>query len=607
MKARAFSGTGGSSWQAAVLAVLVLSVLAFSGSLTGEFVWDDFNLVNGSAIGGGESLLHCFSKPFLHNFFRPLVSVSFFFERRLWGDNPLGYHVTNLLLHALGTAAMIGMVREAFQSRRVALIGGLAFAIHPVHVGAVAWIGGRTDALVCLWAILFGWCVIRAARRPAGERAWPLAGALLFFNLALYTKEQSVALLPLAPLAFRCWQPAGDERGGRPALTAVLLFGASAALFLMLGSRLGLPRPNAVEYTFGEWFAQVGRTITHYAGLLLVPEPRGMHTLGLREWEKAGAWPVAAGWLVAGCAVFLLVRWRRVQSTAAWFLGWAVLALLPVSNLIPLPFLLAAPYRAALSQMGIAAVLGWAVAQVLWPEGRERSWRRDWAFPALALVGVWWAVLGNWGSEQWLSEVQVFETFARYDPDNIAAANVLAWRYGSLGRDQEAARTYEKMLTLLFGGTAWRDGAAAARMLRDDRATRRRADQNDGRRGDPSLWIASLYGGAGHGRLRSGDPAAARRLYEEGLKVHPNEAEVNSGMGYLASERGDWEEVVRRMRIALWQNPGHIYAARYLGWALEKGGRWEEALQARRYWLGLEPDSEDAKIALRSLEERLSP
>src|SRR5690349_12147225 len=82
----------------AYLAVLVLAGAVYTPALSGTLIWDDAMLVGGQGIGGGQSLARCFTAPFLNLYFRPLVGMSFFAERRLWGDNPFLYHQTNLLL-----------------------------------------------------------------------------------------------------------------------------------------------------------------------------------------------------------------------------------------------------------------------------------------------------------------------------------------------------------------------------------------------------------------------------------------------------------------------------------------------------------------------------
>src|SRR5260221_13124896 len=96
-----------SRWRLACLAIVLLSGLLYLPAMSGLAIWDDHFLISGSGIGGGNSLGSCFSEPFLQHYFRPLVSVSFFLDHKLWGTGTFFYHQTNLLIHFLTTAILI--------------------------------------------------------------------------------------------------------------------------------------------------------------------------------------------------------------------------------------------------------------------------------------------------------------------------------------------------------------------------------------------------------------------------------------------------------------------------------------------------------------------
>src|SRR5690349_1371738 len=72
--------------------ILALSVLVYLPAVRGGIVWDDKWLIDGSAIGGGDSLPHCFTRPFLLNYYRPLVSATVYLERLAWHTWTPGYH-----------------------------------------------------------------------------------------------------------------------------------------------------------------------------------------------------------------------------------------------------------------------------------------------------------------------------------------------------------------------------------------------------------------------------------------------------------------------------------------------------------------------------------
>jgi tetratricopeptide (TPR) repeat protein len=103
-----------------------------------------------------------------HKSYRPICVLTFRFNYKLGGHSPFGYHLTNVVLHALVTGLFVHTVRKVTSGSSnnnsnklddgsndsVALLAGLLFAVHPVHTEAVAGVVGRADILSCLFFLL---------------------------------------------------------------------------------------------------------------------------------------------------------------------------------------------------------------------------------------------------------------------------------------------------------------------------------------------------------------------------------------------------------------------------------------------------------------------
>jgi tetratricopeptide (TPR) repeat protein len=539
-------------WLFACALILLLSALLYTSALSGERVWDDHMLLSGEAIGGGDRLLYAITRPFLDHFFRPLVSVSFFLERRLWHDHIPGYHLTNVLLHLLTTGALIGALHAIFRRRAIALAGGLLFAAQPAQVGAVAWIGGRTDSLCALWMALFIWALARAVASTDAQRFQYLAGAVAAYTAALFTKEQMLAALPLVPLAFRCFPRAQAIQTPGAGWRATVPFLAASLFFLAMGYSLGLPKRGGVYEGVILQTAQFGHTVAYYTLLLLLPSPRWMHTLSLGALEQAGVWSVLFGFGVTTMALLLFMRWLRREPAAAWFLAFVCLTLLPVSNIVPMPFLLVTPYRAGAAGLGVAALLAWGAVGA---SGVRRSGSTldssVSSSPSLplspsppllkggfaALFILWCAGLTVWGAAQWRDEIHLMRTMVRYDPQSIVARYVLAESYLRQNRAAEAAEPLEKTLTLLFRSSAWRDAESARRAFRTDAGLRNRLRQNQGSERDPRIWLAMIYSRLGYARLAAGDMRGAEEAYRSGAIFDPDDPFIRDGLRYCAERR----------------------------------------------------------------------
>ncbi|MBM3493410.1 MAG: hypothetical protein FJX72_03665, partial [Armatimonadetes bacterium] len=282
--------TRGQAMAAAAIGVSALAIGMYLSALRGGFVWDDFGLADGTAIGGGRSFGACFTTAFLDHYYRPLVSACFYMDRMLWPDNATAYHLVNVLLHALTTTVVIGAVYAAYDRRSIAVAAGLLYAAHPAHVGAVAWIGGRTDVLGALWTAAFAWGLISAAKSVGDRRSAMMAVAVAAYAAAVFTKEQSLALLPMAPLAFACFRPARGVALPGAGWFALGPFVVVAAFYLSMGAFLGMPSPPGLWVPVDEHLLRVGQTIAGYAILLVFPNQTLMHTFSLDGLASAMPW-----------------------------------------------------------------------------------------------------------------------------------------------------------------------------------------------------------------------------------------------------------------------------------------------------------------------------
>ena len=189
--------------------LLVMTVLAYVPALQADFIWDDDAYVlENPTLRSTDGLIRIWLDPHASPQYYPLVFTSFWLEYRLWESAPTGYHVVNVVLHAL-CALLLWRV-----SRDLDLPGAwwiaAVFALHPVHVESVAWVTERKNVLSAVFYFGSALCLVRffglvgKVESVRSRSAWYAAG-LLLFACALLSKTVT-ATLPAAALLVLWWK-----------------------------------------------------------------------------------------------------------------------------------------------------------------------------------------------------------------------------------------------------------------------------------------------------------------------------------------------------------------------------------------------------------------
>ena len=287
----------------------------------------------------------------------PIVTLSHAFEYRLFGLRPVGYHLTNLLLHGISIVLVYLLWVQCGAGPVESLATALVFACHPLQVESVAWIASRKNLL----AAVFGLAFVRAflGAKPL------LATALLL--LALGSKGTAVA--------FPCWAAVAVFLGfgtwsRQRALPWLILFLALAVPRAMISAGAQAPviiRHGVAEMSLlqrmavmGPVFATQLRQFFLPYGLCLMYDP------GSPRWVDAR---VLLSWAAVALLLILLVWWARRERHVMLAACWVGLAMLPTAQIVPAPYFQADRY-AYLALVG-AALLG---VKLLRPLERVRWW-----------------------------------------------------------------------------------------------------------------------------------------------------------------------------------------------------------------------------------------
>ncbi len=312
----------GKRWAPAII-VLAAVALVHGRSLAFDFTYlDDEDLIvdDHAFLGRPASLLGAFGRSYMHvvdrghAYFRPLVTVSYALDAQWSGVRALGYHATNVALHGVASVLLLALLRRYAIPRIVATGAALVFATHPALAAAVAWIPGRNDSLLAVFALAAWRLFLRDRARPSG-----MARALhfVFFSLALLTKE-TAGVLPLVWTAHAALleRDRGPRERRARAVVYVAGWGALVAAILLAHGSLGRAAEGAgapdVARTLRVLAASLGKIVFPFSpSVLAVPEdlspwPGGLAAVGLAV--AARRVPGVRGRVVAlGLTAFVLL------------------------------------------------------------------------------------------------------------------------------------------------------------------------------------------------------------------------------------------------------------------------------------------------------------
>jgi tetratricopeptide (TPR) repeat protein len=559
------------------VAIVAMTLLAYIPATKAGFVWDDQEyVVSNPVMTAPDGLWRIW---FVHGStpqYYPMVFTVLRLEHSLWGVRPFGYHLVNILLHAISALVLWRIL--AFLSVRGAWVAALIFAVHPVHVESVAWVSEIKNVLSGLFYLAAAWMALRFyLREGAGLRRWAYwAGALLLFACALLSKTVTCSL-PAAILLILWW------KRGRIRLKDVL----TLLPFFLLGAALALNTAMVEKHQVGaagaEWdlsFLQrcliAGRVVCFYAAKLVWPAPL---TFIYPRWQvdASASWqyffPTAALAVLAGLW-FRRGRIGRGPLTAALFFVATLTPALGFFNVYPMRFSFVADHFQYLASIGFIVLVVAAAASWHTAHGRPRL-----AVGATALIVLVLSVL-TW--RQCLiyhdSEVLWRDTVQKNPSAGIAWNNLGGFLYYEsfepASADHvpemiaEAIQCFDRAISLGFDNAQSHNNRACAygRLGRYDLAL---ADLDKAVELEPIL--AEGYSNRGNAYVRVGKLDLALRDYDKAIQLKPNSADVIGIRAMVHAEMGHYAEALADVKRA--QSLGEKLNPDFLNFLNEAAGQ----------------------------------
>jgi tetratricopeptide (TPR) repeat protein len=487
MRNNAPKGTGPVAAGLAVL-VAVVAVAVYGRTLDSGFVYDDkIQILLNPWITSAKYLANIFST---HSFgfsekeyqaisYRPMVFVVYMVEYALFGLKPWGWHLVNVILHALNSV-MVFFLTSLLLSRRPggagleepgrpdapaprpyllpglpAFAAGIIFAVHPINTEAVAWVGCIPELFYTLMMLSSFYLFVRSLDTApyGGAGGFRLAVSVLLFFIAALTKETAV-LLPLLFFIYDRTRGRDEKVLGAPVVKRYAPYLAAAVIYIAIRSYIlggeAIPTEKLHAYlTGGQFVLNSMVLLAKDLGFMILP--MGSFPLQLLDPVYSVAEPraiLSIAALLAGL-VFVIAMRKKLNPLVIFSVFLMVLPLLPT---LYSPAISRTPYADRymyFPSIGLVLILSLVFRRACAYGVKARSQAVLWGSVAVFVLIA--SVFSAWSSGKalfWKDDLTLWRSALRGDPENYLAIHSIGAIYFSDGRTGDAVKTLELALML---------------------------------------------------------------------------------------------------------------------------------------------------------------
>jgi protein O-mannosyl-transferase len=512
-----------------------------------QYVYDNPIVQRGLS---GEGVRWAFTTGTLGNY-HPLTWLSLMLDSSLWGGSALGFHLTNVVLHAANAVLLFLVLRRMTGAAWRSLLVAAIFAVHPLRVESVTWISARKDCLSALFGLLAIGAYVRYVARPTAARYAMVAclfAASLLCKATFVTLPAVLLLLDHWPLRrMRTW---GELFMEKLPLMAVAI-GAGAVTFLVqrgsgaVGGVNRYPLWMRVSNAFVAYLSYLGKTVLPTNLSVFYPHPRAIQ-LGLL---------IAALIVIVVISGIAFVRRRNAPWMLIgwlWFLG----TLVPMIGLVQVGGQARADRYTYLPMIGLLIAVAWSLPMM----------RRTMAATSL-LVVMTLGMMTHREIGHWRDSVTLWSRAIEATDENYVAHTNLAVELAHDGNLADAESHYRQALA-----------------IRPD-------------------W-SSAHNGLGVLFAARGDVDSAIAAYESAIAARPTFAVAHRNLARQLALKGRSDEAVTHYRRALELRPSDATAHLLLGMELADRDDFAGAAEHLRTTLRYAPDNKAAQAALEKVMSR---
>jgi tetratricopeptide (TPR) repeat protein len=549
-------------------------------------------------------------------YWHPVTWLSHMLDCQLYGLNPRGHHLTNLVFHILNALLVFLFFMRVTQDLWPSALVALLFALHPLHVESVAWVAERKDVLSTFFWMGTMFAYVRYVEHPSLGRYLLI---LLAYLLGFMSKPM-VVTLPLVLLLLDFWPlkrfslappgtknrqstgPAARTQLPSPRKLALSLVREKAPLLVLTGAfcllTLMVQRgsiASAQDLTLPIRLANA--LVAYVVYLVKMVWPFHLAAFYPHPGDSLPLWQVMGAGLLLGAISYLVIRGARLYPYLAtgWF--WYLGTMVPVSGLAQSGFQAMADRFTYIPLIGIFMIIAWGACDL------TAGWRgQKLALGAGAGVLITSLTLVTWFQvSHWYNSETLFKHALRVTENNYMAYNCLGAFYKSQGRLDDAIGMFQESIHVnpLFAKAYYNLG-----LIYNDKEMVDEAISMLTKAIEVDPFYENAYNQLGIILGRHGKTEAAIAVFQEAIRRNPDSAVSYYNLGKALANHGDISQAITRFRQAIQLEPTYAKAYVNLGVALAHDGKIDEAIVQFQRAADLDPNLVEAHNNLGLAYER---
>lgn len=601
--------------------IIFVSALLYINSLSNTFVYDDVYIITENYfIKSLGNLPKLFQRDYLflsgELSYRPVVTLTYFIDYAIWQLNPLGYHLTNIILNTINVFLFYCLIKSISKKHIVSVLATLLFLSHPLLTETVNAVCYREDILASIFFLLafiffikvrvpfskkeislqqtntrfifyyFLSCASYCLALFSKEMAITLPILLVLFDL-LYLRQDSMKALSTSPRSIRVARRV-PFYAGYIVVAGFYLFIRFVA-FKNLFKTITVSPSNVVTMT---------KVVASYIKLLFIP--LNLNADYCVPYSRYLSLSFILSALFIASAVIIIIRFHRHNKPITFFTLWFFITLLPVLGIIPIGNIMAERYL-YIPIMGFCGVTGCISANYL-------SQRKG--LPIVVgtiLLGMQIGVVYRNGV--WQDDSTLWSYTYNREPNSARACSNLGNTWFKNQRYEDAIHLYKRSLAFPYSypfihynlAVAYEKVGQVDKAIEAYKASITRHNDNTlaytnlgtiyHKQGLYDMAIEAYkqaltnnpYFPLSHNNLgntyeRIGDSEKALAEYREALKIDDTYADAHNNLGAVYLKKGIPDKALVEFQKATQLNPDHRDAHYNLGIAYAGKGLYGEAI-----------------------------